>query len=121
MLYTGYYAKEKSYAEKGLHSIAISGSVPGYYKGERWKDIAPRFGVFQEWKRGEIDDIQYTEMYKEWLSSLDKEAIREAINEELKEHGNIVFLCYEKPDSFCHRHIFADWLEENLGFKVEEV
>ena len=26
---------------------------------------------------------------------------------------------YEK-EGFCHRHLFADWLENNLGYVVEE-
>ena len=33
---------------------------------------------------------------------------------------NIILLCYEKSGDFCHRHILADWLEENFGYKVKE-
>jgi uncharacterized protein (DUF488 family) len=29
-------------------------------------------------------------------------------------------LCYEKPGDFCHRHIVAEWLHNNLGVHVEE-
>jgi uncharacterized protein (DUF488 family) len=32
---------------------------------------------------------------------------------------HIVLLCYEKPDSFCHRHLVAKWFNEN-GFPIEE-
>jgi hypothetical protein len=28
-------------------------------------------------------------------------------------------MCYEKPGSFCHRHLVAEWLREN-GFDCRE-
>ena len=33
---------------------------------------------------------------------------------------NMILLCYEKSGDFCHRHVLADWLEENFGYRVEE-
>lgn len=120
MIYTGYYAKLKSYEERNIHPVAISGKVPDFYTGRCWKDLAPRFGMFQEWKRGEIDDFQYTQLYKEWLNGLDAEAFKGCLKELQEEYGDIVFLCYEKPGSFCHRHILADWIEEKLSLPVQE-
>jgi hypothetical protein len=32
----------------------------------------------------------------------------------------ICLLCYEKPSDFCHRHLVADWLNEN-GYDVKEL
>ena len=32
---------------------------------------------------------------------------------------NIALICYEKPSDFCHRHLVAEWLNDN-GFKCEE-
>ena len=29
-------------------------------------------------------------------------------------------MCYEKPGDFCHRHLVADWLESNFGWRVDE-
>lgn len=119
MIYTGYYAKLKQYKEKGLYTIAISGKRPDFYKGAIWKDLAPRYATFQKWKNKEIDDFQYTYEYKTWLNSLNKEQIKNDINMLLNVHNDIIFLCYEK-EGFCHRHILADWIEENLGMRVEE-
>lgn len=31
----------------------------------------------------------------------------------------VVFLCYEKPEEFCHRHLLAA-LMQNLGFDIKE-
>lgn len=120
MIYTGYYAKLKKYKENGLYPIAISGKVPDFYTEAFWTDFAPRYDMFLEWKSGKINDSQYTEKYKEWLDSLDKQEIREVIKELKNEGKTIIFLCYEKTGDFCHRHILADWIEENLGYVVEE-
>lgn len=32
---------------------------------------------------------------------------------------DIALICYEKPSDFCHRHLVAEWLNQN-GFKCEE-
>ena len=120
MIYTGYYAKLKKYEEDGLYPISISGKVPDFYTEAFWTDFAPRYDMFLEWKSGKIDDIQYTERYRKWLDSLDKQEIRDIIKELEDEGKQIILLCYEKSGDFCHRHILADWLEENLGYVVEE-
>ena len=120
MIYTGYYAKLKKYEEDGLYPISISGKVPDFYTKAYWSDFAPRYEDFLEWKAGKIDDLEFTKKYREWLDSLNKQEIRDVIKE-LEDEGNkIVFLCYEKSGDFCHRHILADWLEENLGYVVDE-
>lgn len=118
MIYTGYYAKLKKYKEDGLYPIAISGKIPDFYGEAYWDDFAPRYEDFLAWKSGQISDIQYNKKYREWLDSLNKQEIRDVLDE-LKDE-NIIFLCYEKSGDFCHRHILADWLEENVGAVVEE-
>lgn len=112
MIYTGYYAKTNKYIDAGLITIAVSGSVPPFYKGLTVKEFAPRYGVFQQWKQGLIDDMQYTELYKDYLNTLNANRVRKYF-ESLK-GTDVVLLCYEKPGQFCHRHILADWLENDL-------
>lgn len=117
MIYTGYYSKVKKYEEEGLTPIAISGTVPSFFKGAAWKWLAPKWQSFAEWKNGEMDNFQYSEKYiEEVLEKLDKEELRELI----LSVKDPVFICYEKSGDFCHRHILADWLEDKLGLVVEE-
>ena len=33
---------------------------------------------------------------------------------------DIVLLCYEKPDEFCHRHLVAEWFNRNGIYVVEK-
>lgn len=120
MIYTGYYAKLKYYTKVGLVPFAISGKVPDFYKGERIKDFAPRFEMFQRWKNKEISNEWYVKEYKEYLETLDKEEVRKFFDSLAEDNVEAILLCYEKPGDFCHRHIIADWLEVNFGYKVNE-
>lgn len=116
MIYTGYFAKVKVYEEEGLQPISIAGKAD-FFKGPRFPSFAPRFEMFQRWKKGVIDNIGYTTEFRKHLNTLDKDAVRRFLTSFDKD---IVLLCFEKPGEFCHRHIVADWIEENLGICVEE-
>ena len=120
MIYTGYYAKLKKYKEFGIEPIAVSGKVPDFYEGLKYPDFAPRYDMFQRWKIGEITNEGYTKEYKVYLETLDKEEVRADFKPYNEEGKDCVLLCYEKSGDFCHRHVLADWIEENFGYKVEE-
>ena len=116
MIYTGYYSKLEEYEKAGLEPIAISGLAPCWYEGYHWKFFAPSLDIFTKWKNGEIDDQGYVNRFiPERLDILDKEDIKE----KLLQFDNPILLCYEK-DGFCHRHIVADWIRENLNLDVKE-
>lgn len=119
MIYTGYYAKLKKYEEAGLIPVAISGKVPDFYNGLTYREFAPKWEMYKRWKAGELDNIGYTEEYKKYLNTLDKEEIRDDFDSP-HNCNNTILLCYEKSGDFCHRHVLADWLEENFDYKVEE-
>ena len=120
MIFTGYYAKLNQYKNLGLEPIAISGKRPDFYEGLYYSDFAPRYWMCQRWKDKDITNEGYTEEYKKYLDTLDKEEIRKDFKEYTVEGNDIVLLCYEKSGEFCHRHVLADWLEENFGWKIEE-
>lgn len=115
MIYTGYFAKTKDYEAAGLFPVGVAGKTPDFFKNMVWRDVAPRWDHFRRWKSGEIDDFQYTELYRSMLNKLDKEDVKHFIQELFQISDDIIFLCYEKPGTFCHRHILADWLESEVG------
>ena len=116
MIYTGYYARLNEYIEKGLTPVAISGKAPEWYEGLHWKFFAPSWDIFSKWKEGQINEFGYVARYiPERLNVLDKNEIKELLNS----IENPILLCYEK-EGFCHRHVLADWIEMNLGMRVEE-
>ena len=120
MIYTGYYAKVKNYKENGIEPVAISGKVPDFFEGTTYPDFAPRYETLQRWKNKEITNEGYTKEYKAYLNTLNKEEVEFDFQPYNTEENDCVLLCYEKSGDFCHRHVLADWLEENFGFKVKE-
>ena len=125
-MYTGYFAKIKTYEKAGLIPIAICGGIPNWYKGLWYKKLAPKWSFFNEWKNGtehKGDNDYYIQHFNNEV--LDKLSILQVI-EDLQKIANtkntdkIILLCYEKPGDFCHRHLVADWLTEN-GLKTIEL
>lgn len=54
------------------------------------------------------------------LSTLDaNNVIKELKSLILHKTDSIALVCYEKLADFCHRHLVAEWLQEN-GFECEE-
>ena len=132
MIYTSYFAKLKSLPDN-IVPISICGKAPDWYKGLQYKKLAPKYGFFMEWKKTHNNDFYIEHFQKEVLDSLNPSIVLNELQcmipNEIKEkmqspaynndEYHIVLICYEKPDDFCHRHLVADWLNEN-GYKVEE-
>ena len=119
-MYTGYFAKLKKYQEAGLVPVSIALKTPDWYHGLEYKKLAPNWDILSAWKSGEHkgDIDYYTKHFEEVLDTLRPEGVII----ELKQFGllqDIILLCYEKPESFCHRHIVANWLNKN-GLYVTE-
>ena len=117
MIYTGYFACTKLYLSRGMKTVSIAGKAPSFYNGPQFKGFAPDYRMYMDWKKGVIDDFEYTRQFTEKLNQLDKEAVKRFLT---SFDTDIVLMCYEKPGSFCHRHVVADWIENNLHLRVEE-
>jgi hypothetical protein len=57
MIYTGYFAKLKTYEQAGLKPVSIAGKAPDFYKGPQYKGLAPEYKMFNDWKKGIINNI----------------------------------------------------------------
>lgn len=125
-MYTGYFAKIKTYEKAGLIPIAICGGIPNWYKGLWYKKLAPKWSFFNEWKNGtehKGDNDYYIQHFNnEVLDKLSVSLVVEDLQKiaNTKDTNKIILLCYEKPGDFCHRHLVADWLTKN-GLKTIEL
>lgn len=125
-MYTGYFAKIKTYEKAGLIPIAICGGIPNWYKGLWYKKLAPKWSFFNEWKNGaehKGDNDYYIQHFNnEVLNKLSVSLVVEDLQKiaNMKDTDKIILLCYEKPGDFCHRHLVADWLTKN-GLKTIEL
>lgn len=135
MIYTSYFANIRNLPE-GFFPISICGKAPEGYKGAQYKKVAPKWSFFSEWKKNHDNDY-YIKCFKEQvLSDLDAGEVVHELTKLLPEdlqmlnyitncpiwgnpHVNIVLVCYEKPEDFCHRHLVAEWFNQN-GIRCAE-
>ena len=100
---------------KGDNALSIAIYPPLDYTGAQYLPLTPDRQTFFAKKADEIDEAEYEKQYRERvLSKLDA-------NEIYKRFQQSVLLCWEDAGEFCHRRIVAEWLELNLGIRVDEL
>lgn len=135
MIYTSYFAKLRSLSDRTV-PISICAKAPDWYTGAQYKVLAPKYDFFMKWKENHDNDY-YTRCFEEQvLSPLCVQDVLDALFSRIPSDKqellmvrqcpwwespdvDVILLCYEKPDSFCHRHLVADWFREN-GIECEE-
>ena len=118
MIYTGYYSKIKEYADSGLTLLSISRTKPEFAKScIDIPQLFPSDKILWDYKKGKIDEMEYTSKYLDQLNELGIDRIIKMIQ---IFGDNVVLLCWESPEKFCHRHILADYINKNSGVVVEE-
>lgn len=113
-IYTSYYGNPN--LPKDALLLAVSAKVPdGYRVQEHLKSLAPSWDIYNEYKQSG-DAERYTKRYKEEiLAAINKEVVSDWLNLMMSRYGkDAILLCYEKPGKFCHRHLIAEWLGDDV-------
>ncbi len=118
MIYTSYFAKLKELEKQNIIPISICSKTPDWFKGLQYKELAPKYGFFMEWKKNHDNDYYIQCFNDQVLKDLNIENVVFQLYS-LARAKDIVLICYEKPSDFCHRHLVAEWLKQN-GFQCEE-
>lgn len=125
MLYTSYYGNPHLDPNK-VFLVRISNSAPGEFPlNFVLQEAIPAWEtIVSPYKDGTITENDFVIRYRRQIDSKTFTVLLalDTILEQAKALGlqDIVFLCYEKPGRFCHRRIFAEWLQEKTGETVEE-
>lgn len=113
MIYTSYFAMLKRIPED-IIPVSIAAKTPNWFKGACYKRLAPSFDILMEYARTGNQE-RYIERYA--LDILNKLPVLEVVNEirAFRSHSaeDVVLLCYERPERFCHRNLIAEWLRQN--------
>lgn len=96
----------------GFEGISYTKLAP---KKEFWKIWHDNIGIISE---EENNEYYMREYYKQVLSKLDVNTVYKELNEFGK---NVVLLCFEENNEFCHRQLVATWLERELSITVPEI
>lgn len=120
-IYTSSYSSiENDKFNDKLVSISGDKGKRVNFEGEYLSCLAPKKEFWEVWHSLKdpysLESIEYyaREYYKQVLSKLNPEEIAEKVK-------NKILLCYEPASEFCHRGLFASWLELTLGIEVPEI
>lgn len=114
-IYTSYFANWRNFPE-GSIKIAVTRYLPEYWgDGLSLPQLAPSEELLRQYKNKQIDEFVFKVKY---LSELDDRLLTpQYVRDILISAANgrdIILCCYEKPDDFCHRHILAKWLGDDV-------
>ena len=128
------------YDVKSGNTVSITGdggNAWGYY-GPAYKKLAPKLVTYTPYAekldelnklkedlnkykqyRKEIEDEYIESYYDIRLKNLNVNELLEILNK--KFGNNIILLCHEPVDEFCHRRLVADYIELKTGMYIPEV
>ena len=118
VLKTGYFKQIEDNLTLGYVSISLYPSKNKNVLYE-FKSLAPNWKLSEMHKSKQLSDSEFEKEYLEQLNNLDAKTIFEQINF-LTGNNEPILMTHGNKSSFCHRHIVAEWFEENLEVQIEE-
>ena len=138
MIQTSYFSSpsvRKLYKSNPERLVNIAIHKPYQINIESYPLLFPTDSILYEYKNA-MADLDFKQLkksspekYFHFKQRIEKRYIERYHQEVLKKLNPIkvareldgkILLCYEKPESFCHRHIFAEWMKI-YDFDVEEL
>lgn len=115
---TSYFAKLNKEDIPGAVCIAVGRpkNKPGI---PVYKKLAPSWDLLKRFNSYQIDEAQYLKEYRAQLSRLDPRRVKDELDNMVWPNVPVV-MCHCATKHFCHRHIFAEWIEKELGVTVVE-
>ena len=116
---TSYFGKlrTKEFRECELNLVSIARGNK-HWTGDVYEPLMPSWDLINKAHNGECSEEEYQEQYhEEVLFLLDPLDVYEYLG------SDAILLCHEKYDDilsgekFCHRHMVARWLEEQLDLQ----
>ena len=117
--------------------VSISRTVPSWFNKPylTLKNVQPTSDVLTNWNNSNkttTDKIQYitnyyystikhnnVDTFEDYLKGVIKLAINKSNS--IIQPEKIVLLCYEAPETFCHRLILTTYLDMVMGYKILEL
>lgn len=115
-IYTSYFANGAKLQKVGITIIGIALYPPKWFCGPSIKYVSPSWDILHNSK----SEDEYVQRFNsEILAHRDPKVFLSNI-EKMSKGKDVALCCFEKPDEFCHRHLVAKWMNEQLGLGVEE-
>jgi len=117
-IYTSYFANISNLPKDAL-PISIALYPPKGTFIIEYKLLAPSKSILDEYKASvdvNKDKIYVNRFTNEILSVLNIKYVLYDLLHTGHSH-DIILLCYERPEKFCHRHLVANWLNSDKWFR----
>jgi len=121
MIYTSNYAR----CGELKTAVAISASINDKaknvwgFKGPHLDFLAPSWSMIHAYQDGNMDEDEYSKKYIELLISREINPV-DLYKALTFEYDEIILLCYEPPNKFCHRRVLAKWIEDANHVEIPE-
>ena len=102
----------------GFISISLYPSKNEFVKYE-YKTLAPNWKLIENLNKKKITEHQFIKSYEDQLDSLSADKVYEDLVNLVSGFEPIIMTSISKK-KFCHRHLVAEWLENELGIIIEE-
>lgn len=107
--------KISSYREyKGEDGVCITHYTPVNWKGESYSKLCPSSRLLIALKRGKVTEDEFEKIYRDSvLKNLDANEVYSDLKDKV--------LLTSDDKMFSFKYIVANWIEEELGIKVEKI
>ncbi|HIF85061.1 MAG TPA: DUF488 family protein [Flavobacteriaceae bacterium] len=85
-----------------------------------YKALVPNWKLLEKFKKKIINEEKFIITYNKQLNELNPTNVFEHLNS-LTGDVEPILMCHCAKTKFCHRHLFAAWLESKLGIQIEEL
>ena len=98
--------------------VSIAVSQPKYLSNVNvFSLLAPRYKLLSDFRKELISQDDYVCEYNYYLSKLDPQIVWDSLHEF---SSDPIICCHCSVKYFCHRHLVAEWFEENLDVVIPE-
>ena len=85
-----------------------------------YKALAPNWRLWDNFKKKKISEDKFIVEYNNMLKDLNPKHVLEHLNF-LTGGIEPILMCKPAKTKFCHRHLVADWLENETGIIIDEL
>ncbi len=85
-----------------------------------YKALAPNWRLWDNFKKKKISEDKFIVEYNNMLKDLNPKHVLEHLNF-LTGGIEPILMCKPAKTKFCHRHLVADWLENETGIIINEL
>lgn len=116
-IYTSYFSNHKNFPPDAAYITIARGQPLGNFM-PRLEELTPSWNIIDRYHEDWDEEAYKVEFWKQ-LDALDFDAVMRRLKT-MSGGKDVVLVCWEGKDRFCHRHLVAEWFGQH-GVEANEV